>query len=342
MADRAKERNATTFAELVETFLSDHAQAKRKPRTAKGYEDILTRIVIPRIGARKVADISRADLAKIHLNLQRTPVQADNMLTVVGTVYAFGSRRGLVPEGMNPAKGIERYGGTRRERFLSDEELGRLGSAIREAETVGVPWVINRDKPGAKHLPKDADNRRNRISAHAAAALRLLILTGCRLREILHAQWANVDLGQGILKLPDHKTIRSVGPKTVVLNAPAIRVLSDLERVGPYIVTGDDPKKPRADLKRPWMLVSKRAGLNGVRIHDLRHTHASVGAGSGIGLQLVGKLLGHSSPQVTARYAHVADDPLRRASNRIGARIAAAMGETGKPAAAIAKLRQRS
>jgi integrase len=225
---------------------------------------------------------------------------------------------------------------------LADEELGRLGSAIREAETIGVPWAIDRSKPGAKHLPKDADQRRNRISAHAAAALRLLILTGCRLREVLHAQWTHVDLDQGILKLPDHKTIRSVGPKIVVLNAPAVRVLSELERVGPFVIPGDDPSKPRADLKRPWELVSRRARLNGVRIHDLRHTHASVGAGSGIGLQLVGKLLGHSSPQVTARYAHVADDPLRRASNRIGARIAAAMGETGKPAAPVAKLRQRT
>ena len=103
----------------------------------------------------------------------------------------------------------------------------------------------------------------------------------------------------------------------------------------------DDPKTHRADLKRPWELVSRRAGLDNVRIHDLRHTHASVGAGSGIGLQLVGKLLGHSSPQVTARYAHVADNPLRRASNRIGARIAAAMGETGKPAASVTKLRRR-
>jgi hypothetical protein len=87
-------------------------------------------------------------------------VQADNMLAVVGTVYAFGSRHGLVADGINPAKGIERYGGRRRERFLNDDELGRLGSAIREAETIGVPWTIDRSKPGAKHLPKDADNRR--------------------------------------------------------------------------------------------------------------------------------------------------------------------------------------
>lgn len=341
VADRARERNASTFAELVETFINDHAKAKRKPRTALGYADILNRLVTPKLGTRKAADISRADVAKLHLKLKDTPVQADNMLTVVGTVYAFGSRRGLTPDGMNPAKGIERYGGARRERFLSDEELGRLGSAIREAETSGVPWGIDRNKPGAKHLPKDAEQRRNRISTHAAAALRLLILTGCRLREILHAKWANVDLERGILSLPDHKTIRSVGPKLVVLNAPAVRVLGDLERIGPYIISGDDPQRPRADLKRPWELVSKRAGLKNVRIHDLRHTHASVGAGSGIPLQLVGKLLGHSSPQVTARYAHVADDPLRRASNRIGARIAAAMGETGKPAP-VAKIRQRT
>ena len=181
------------------------------------------------------------------------------MVALIGTVYSFGAGVGLVPEGINPAKGIKRYGGTRRERYLNDEELGKLGAAIREAETVGLPWAIDRTKPGSKHLPKDADKRRNKITKHVAAALRLLILTGCRLREILHARWEHVDLEQGVLKLPDHKTIRSMGPKVVVLNAPAIGVLGNLTKVGPYIIPGDDPKTHRADLKRPWELVS-RAG----------------------------------------------------------------------------------
>jgi len=124
--------------------------------------------------------------------------------------------------------------------------------------------------------------------------------------------------------LPESKT----GKKTIVLNAPALAVLSRLERVGDYVIAGDDPKKPRADLKRPWQAVAKRAGLEGARIHDLRHTHASVGAGAGLGLPIIGKLLGHTQAATTQRYAHLDADPLRRASEHIAGRIVAAMGES--------------
>ena len=115
-----------------------------------------------------------------------------------------------------------------------------------------------------------------------------------------------------------------------MLNAPAMAVLATLPRLGAYVIAGDNPEKPRADLNRPWRAVWKRAGLEGVRIHDLRHTHASIGAGAGLGLPIIGKLLGHTQPATTARYAHLDADPLRRASEAIGGRIAAAMGEAPK------------
>jgi integrase len=154
-----------------------------------------------------------------------------------------------------------------------------------------------------------------------------LILTGARLREILHLGWDHVDFERGLLLLPDSKT----GKKAIVLNAPALDVLANLPRVGAYVIAGQaagsEQERPRADLKRPWQAVAKRAGLNGVRIHDLRHTHASVGAGAGLGLPIIGKLLGHAQAATTARYAHLDADPLRRASDRIGSHIAAAMGD---------------
>ena len=113
------------------------------------------------------------------------------------------------------------------------------------------------------------------------------------------------------------------------MNAPALAILEGLPRSGTYVIAGDraggKDERPRADLKRPWATVAKAAGVTGVRVHDLRHTHASVGAGSGLGLPIIGKLLGHSQPATTARYAHVDADPLRRASERIGAVISAAM-----------------
>ena len=142
----------------------------------------------------------------------------------------------------------------------------------------------------------------------------------------MNLRWEWVDLERGLLLLPDSKT----GRKCIVLNAPAMAVLAALPRMGPYVISGDRPDKPRTDLNRPWRAVSKRAALDGVRIHDLRHTHASVGAGAGLGLPIIGKLLGHTQAATTARYAHLDADPLRSASEVIGGRIATAMGEALK------------
>jgi integrase len=201
-----------------------------------------------------------------------------------------------------------------------------VGDAIREAETMGVPYVIDETKPKAKHAPKPK-NRRTIIDPHAAAALRLLIFTGARLREILHLRWEWVHFERGLLLLPDSKT----GNKAIVLNAPAIKVLADLPRMGAYVIAGKAAgtydERPRSDLNRPWRAVARHAGLTGVRIHDLRHTHASFGVGAGLGLPIIGRLLGHAHATTTARYAHLDVDPLRRASGHIGNLLAEAMGE---------------
>jgi integrase len=267
-----------------------------------------------------------ADLAKLHHQLKPHPYQANRMLAVVGSLYSFAARRRILPVGFNPARGIEKYSERGRERFLGAEELNRLGEAIREAETSGLPYVVDEAKPKAKHAPKEK-NRRTRIGPHAAAAIRLLIFTGARLREILHLRWEHVDFERGLLLLADSKT----GKKAIVLNAPALDVLANLPRIGSYVIAGEKAgtkdELPRADLKRPWGAIARRAKLDGVRIHDLRHTHASVGAGAGLGLPIIGKLLGHSQAATTARYAHLDADPLRRASNHIGNHIAAAMGD---------------
>jgi integrase len=234
-------------------------------------------------------------------------------------MYAFAGRAGILAEGNNPARGIEKFKEHRRERFLTGEELERLGRAIREAEKTGIPWTVDEGKPSAKHVPNSM--RFTKIAPSAAAALRLLLFTGCRLREILHLRWEDVDFERGCLFLPDSKS----GRKTIVLNAPALAVLNGLERLGSYVVPGDDPEQPRHDLKRPWDAVTRSASLVGVRIHDLRHTYASFGAGGGLGLPIIGRLLGHSQAATTARYAHLDNDPLRRASEAIAGRIAAAL-----------------
>ena len=197
-----------------------------------------------------------------------------------------------------------------------------LGAALHEAETIGVEWEVDEAKPTAKHVPKRA--RRTILGPHPVAAIRLLLLTGCRLREVLHLRWEHIDWERGLALLPDSK----VGRRYVVLNAPALAVLNGLPRLTEFVIPGDHSDKPRSDLNRPWRLISRRAGLIGVRLHDLRHTHAAFGAGAGLGLPIIGKLLGHASPMTTSRYSHVDNDPLRRASERIGGAIANALGPT--------------
>ncbi len=330
---KTNERGTPTIAELADRFMVDHVHPKRKAGTAEFYWDILNRIVKPSLGTTKADKLTRLQVGRLHSSLAGTPFQANRMLAVVGSMYAFAGRAGVVPEGINPARGIDRFKESRRERFLTGQELERLGGAIREAETTGIPWTVDESKPTAKHVPKE--KRSTQIAPSAAAALRLLLFTGCRLREILTLRWENVDFERGCLFLPDSKT----GRKTIILNAPALAVLNTLERIGPYVVPGDDPEQPRHDLKRPWDAVAKRADLVGVRVHDLRHTYASFGAGGGLGLPIIGRLLGHAQAATTARYAHLDSDPLRYASEAIAGRIAAALD--GNRTAAVLPFRTR-
>lgn len=328
-ADKAEARKAMTFAELTKIYLDEHVATKRKAGTAAHYSDVLNRIAIPAIGSIKAKDVTRADIARLHIANRKTPFQANRTIAVISALFTFATKRGLLPEGTNPARNVEKFPEKSRERFLQVEELERLGAAIREAETDGIPWQIDPTKK-TKHVAKE--KRATVIGKHAAAALRLLIFTGARLREILHLQWSEVDLERGILLLGDSKT----GKKSIVLNAPAMDILSKIERLGIYVIAGDsagtENEKPRSDLKRPWAVVSKHAGLSGVRLHDLRHTYASYGAGGGMGLPIIGKLLGHTQASTTQRYAHLDNDPLRKASNSIAHSIAAAMGEPTKTA----------
>ena len=330
--EKATERGTLTVSGLVDRFMSEHVEQKRKPGTAVFYRHLLDKVIKPELGATKADKVTRTQVARLHGKLKATPFQANRVLAVVGSMYTFAARSGIVAEGINPARRIEQYKERCRERFLTGAELERLGSAIREAETKGIPWEVDEGKPKAKHLPK-AKNRFTKIGPFAAAAIRLLLFTGCRLREILHLKWDQVDLERGLLFLADSKT----GRKTVILNAPAFAVLTGLDRLGSYVVPGNDPEKPRADLKRPWEAVARRAGLEGVRLHDLRHTYASFGAGGGLGLPIIGKLLGHTQASTTQRYAHLDADPLRRASEAIGGRIAAAL--SGNRAGSVVQLK---
>ena len=299
---RSQDREAITVRSLVEQFLDDHVDKKRKPKTVIEYRSVLERYLLPKFGSRKAQEMLRADLAKLHLSMKETPYQANRLIATVASMYSYGEKHGLTPENFNPAKRIDRFGETRRERFLSSEELGRLGHALRELDESGRYGT-------------------------AISALKFLLLTGARLREALNLKWSYVDLERGILLLPDSKT----GKKTVTLNAPSMEILvnlkakADRESFNDYVFYGARPDVPRSDLKKPWAAVTKLAVLEELRIHDLRHSFASVGAGAGLGLPIVGKLLGHTQAATTQRYAHLDIDPLRRAADAIGETIISAL-----------------
>jgi integrase len=333
--EKATERGTPTVAELADRFMTEHVEPKRRSSTTAFYRHLLNKIIKPELGAAKADKVTRAQIAKLHAKLRGTPFQANRVLAVVGSMYAFGGRVGVVAEATNPTRKIEKFREDRRERFLSTPELERLGAAIRKAETTGIKWNVDQTKATSKHVPKKS--QRTIIGPHAAAALRLLLFTGCRLREILHLKWEHVDFERGLLFLPESKT----GKKTVILNAPALAVLNTLPHVGPFVVAGDDPERPRADLKRPWAMVTREAGLEGLRIHDLRHSFASFGAGGGLGLPIIGKLLGHTQSSTTMRYARLDNDPLRRASESIARRVAAALDGRSGDAVAIKALHSR-
>jgi integrase len=330
--ERSKSRKTLTVGEMMDRFLADEVRPKLKPSTASVYAHYVRNLIKPELGTTKVNAVTKADITKLHRRIGTIArTTANRVIAVLSSAYSFASSHGMIDEGFNPTRGVGKFREQGRERFLSSDELQRLGAALREAETDGLPWRADESKPKAKHLAKPG-NRRTILSPFSTAAIRLLLFTGCRLREVLHLRWCNVDLERGMLLLPDSKT----GRKPIVLNAPALAVLSGLPRVGAYVIASDDPEKPRSDLKRPWQAVVRRAELKGLRIHDLRHSFASVGAGSGMGLPIVGKLPAHMQPRTTSRYAHLDADPLRRASNQIGAKIAAALD--GMPAVDVVSL----
>lgn len=304
-------------------------RAARKPNTVRLYSWIVAKYILPAFARRDATDKTlRADIIMWHTSMARTPSTANRGLAALSAIFNMALDARLVPDNFrNPAARIPKFKQNPKQRFLSTEELRRLGDAIRTAETIGVAWQPRPERQ-TKFAPKP-EHRFVTIDASSAAALRLLIFTGARLREILNLEWSAVELDNGVLSLADSKT----GAKTILLNAPARAVLASLDHTGKYVLKGDGDR-PRTDLNRPWALVCRVAGLTSLRLHDLRHTHASVGASAGHSLLLIGKLLGHTNPATTARYAHVPEDPLRKASDAIATSIAASMGEAPAPLSA--------
>jgi len=323
--ERRTARSARTLRSVSEDFMRLHVKAKRKIGTTEQYRILFDCHILPILGARRLVDVRRVDVARLHDKLAGTPYAANRAISLISTLWNWAAARDEVEIAKNPTTGIEKNREVARERFLSLEELGRLGDALRAAAAGGLRYEVDETGLNAKHAAKP-ENRRTKIDPFTIAAIRLLILTGARLREILNAKWEHVDFDHGVIRLPDSKT----GKKPIYLSAPALAIISNVPRIegNPFIFAGSKETAPRADLKKPWAAITKSAKLPGVRLHDLRHSFASVGASASFGLPIIGKLLGHSQPSTTARYAHLDADPMKRAVNAIGATISAAMDPT--------------
>jgi integrase len=298
-AMRDADRQSTTMKELGERFLNQYVPVRCKPSTQAEYRRSVELFLDPFFAKQRVRSVATADVAELHGSLSHIPYQANRTLGVLSKMMNLAETWGMRDRHSNPCEDIERYPERKRERFLSPRELRSLGQALTDAEVSETE------------------------TKYAIAAFRLLLLTGCRLSEIQTLEWSCVDLEQKELRLPDSKT----GAKTVHLGDAAVTLLEALPRVAgnPYVIAGRKEKAHLTDLQHPWRRIRKAAGLDDVRIHDLRHTFASGGLLVGEGLAMIGKLLGHTQVQTTARYAHLASDPVKQAATKISDRLALAL-----------------
>jgi integrase len=291
-AERDARKAAPTLAEIAQRFLGEHAETKLRPKTAHDYKLIVEKMLVPTFGRKHLAELTRDDVRTFHHARRDTPVGANRALVLLKAIFTWAD-----PDGVNPCRHVKPFPERPRERFLSADELARLGKAL-------AAW------PG---------------SPFASAAIRLLVFTGARLGEVLSLQWAWIDIAKRTARLPDSKT----GAKTLHLPPPALAVLASLPRVPdePHVLGA---KRGTTFVEEPWRRIRRTAGLEDVRLHDLRHSFASVAAAGGMGLPIIGKMLGHTQASTTQRYAHLQPDPVAAAAAKVAERILAAMqGDSG-------------
>lgn len=306
-SEKLKRRSAPTMRDVWARFAAEQLPLK-KPSTARNYERQWRDIIEPAFGAQRVDALTRAEIDRLHKRMRPTPYHANRTLALISRLMSLAEAWEWRAAGDNPCKHVEKFKEKARERYLTGEELSRLGAALNEMVESGE------------------------LTREAATAVRLLLLTGARLNEILTARWEWVNMERFTIDLPDSKT----GKKPIYMSAAAIALLEEQRGAtrdpdSPFILPGRTRGKPLNNLSKPWARVCERIGLTGVRLHDLRHTAASVAVGTGATLPLIGKLLGHRQAQTTQRYAHVDADPALVAANQLGDAMMSAMsGQNGK------------
>ncbi|MFN0191843.1 MAG: tyrosine-type recombinase/integrase [Aestuariivirga sp.] len=325
----ASKRGEMTVSKLCEVYLEDGVEAKKASTIAidKGR---IERHIKPLIGSRLLSEINSADVERFLKDVAKGKTAADiktkkrgraiveggkgtatRTVGLLGGIFSFAVKRKFRAD--NPVRGVQRYADGKGERFLTAKELGSLGETLRRFEAKGA-------------------------NKSAIAIIRLLTFTGARKSEIAGLRWSEVDFDRSCLRLADSKT----GAKVIPLGPPALAILSLVERVdgSPFVFPAEAGGRKFQGTDKIWRKVRAAAKLPDVRLHDLRHSFASAGLLSGDTLPIIGRLLGHADVKTTARYAHLADDPLKAAATRISKTIAAAMD--GEPSAQVYQIQKRS
>jgi integrase len=335
-SEKDETKKSPTVSELCDRFLKEHSEIHKKASGIELEKTAIRKHIKPKLGNLKTIAVQKSDIQKFHLSLKHIPTHANRILRILSKMFNLAEDWGLRPANSNPVKGITRYKEEGRERYLSNQEILCLGKALDEAE------------------------KTQSESIYFISLVRLLLLTGARLREIMHAKWDWIDLNMSMLKLPDSKT----GKKIIHLSPAAIAVLKATPKMkgNPYIIIGGVEGKPLVSPKKPWMRIKESAsmdllksdnvygdiietywkkhkdfllfddlctkakkqgleqpiGLTDVRLHDLRHTYASICVTQGMSLQMVSKLLGHARASTSERYAHLGHDPISNAAAQVG------------------------
>lgn len=298
-ADRKARLRSPTVRELGERFITDHVQLHLKPTTQYAYINMLRKVIYPALGSIKVSEITFDDIAAFHLKHRETPYQANRGVMLMSKMFNLSEDWGYRPMNTNPTRRVKKYPEVEKKRYLDEDEQEQLGLTM--AQMLG-----------------DGE-----ITKHVFAAFYLLLLTGCRLSEIQKLKWEYVTRTH--LELPDSKT----GRRRIPLPHAAHQLLQTLNRRdgNPFVIIGDHSTGYYNDLQKPWRKIRERAGLNDVRLHDLRHTYASVAVINGIDPFMLKEILGHKNLSTTLRYAHLSDDAVQKAAGQIANRLAGVLGK---------------
>lgn len=298
VAMKNETRGLPTMNELASDYILHHGEKKR-PKSLQGDQELLKKIILPAFGNQQVAYLRRRDIETLHREHKKTPYQANRFLSLLSKMFTLANGWGWRED--NPAKGIERYPEEKRDRWLTEDELKVLWKVLDEY-----------------------------LNQSAACVFKLLILTGARKGELLHATWDQFDLEKGVWTKPSHLT-KQKKKEHLPLSSQALKILEEMksQSSSSFVFPGKVEGKPVQEIKRAWDTIRKKAGFPDLRIHDLRHTHASHLVSRGLSLSIVGKLLGHTQASTTHRYAHLADGPLRQAAELFGNTVEELTKKTG-------------